>query len=720
LRQWPSARLWWSGLPQVYHTSFSAESGNSRVDFLLVSASGDTLVVEIDGAQHKQQRSKDQSRDQFLANLGINTIRIPVEEIRSGNGPQLTRLRGLLAKTRVSAVEEALQSHSPLTPSLRLFKFLHQVQLACLEALRTGWLNWHEPWVIRCDIPSTLGKPQGVHPHIHVAIRGLVELLERLSKLHGADCSVLSIRVVSKDDVATDIHLVIQDGQQNMKTQEPTVPAFYISDILFPGEIAAPTESSYPAAIAEPSKDDGWWFLNYIFRKDNFWEGQWETIKRTLQGKDSVVLLPTGGGKSIAFQLAALLLPGRCIAVDPIIALIDDQIDNLRSVGIDRTIGITSQIHSRQLEQALDTFASGHYLFCYVAPERFQTAPFRECLRALTVASPVSVIAVDEAHCVSQWGHDFRTAYLNLGRIAREYCSSSGTTPPLVALTGTASKIVRKDVQRELGITDIEAIITPSSFDRPELHFSVLSCQSSEKTSRVLGFLNRLPSDFGMSRGSFFQPAGDHTASGLVLCPFVNSEFGVVQHAEELSKDLGIPVRFYSGGAPRGFNPDQWNEVKQDAAARFKRNQDPLMVCTKAYGMGIDKPNVRYTIHLDLPESIESFYQEAGRAGRDKQRAECAIIVSDDHPGRSERLLSPNASLEEIAREVENIPWQERDDVVRALWFHIQAFKGEAAELDEIQRAIVCLEPLSNYLKTLNRHQRRYQIRAHASCNSAR
>jgi ATP-dependent DNA helicase RecQ len=177
---------------------------------------------------------------------------------------------------------------------------------------------------------------------------------------------------------------------------------------------------------------------------------------------------------------------------------------------------------------------------------------------------------------------------------------------------------------------------------------TILKCQAEFKSRLVLGFLNRMPFEFGMSRSSFFQPAGDKTASGLVFCPFVNYEYGVLQNAEELSKALGIPVTFYSGSPPRGFENGRWNKVRQATAARFKRNQDPLMVCTKAYGMGIDKPNVRYTVHLNLPESIESFYQEAGRAGRDKQRAECAIVVSNDHPRRSERLLSPNTTLEEL------------------------------------------------------------------------
>jgi ATP-dependent DNA helicase RecQ len=169
-----------------------------------------------------------------------------------------------------------------------------------------------------------------------------------------------------------------------------------------------------------------------------------------------------------------MLLPGRCLVVDPIIALIEDQIDNLALAGIDRCIGISSQLNTQERVEALKAFRAGHYLFCYVAPERLQIKAFRDALRTLTVNMPVSLIAIDEAHCVSEWGHDFRTAYLNLGRITRERCASQGVVPPLVALTGTASKIVLKDVQRELEITELEAIVTPKTFDRPELHYRVL------------------------------------------------------------------------------------------------------------------------------------------------------------------------------------------------------------------------------------------------------
>ena len=178
---------------------------------------------------------------------------------------------------------------------------------------------------------------------------------------------------------------------------------------------------------------NGCYILSFV--KNNFGKGSGKQSKGPYDKKIPLCYCRPGGGKSIAFQLAALLLPGRCVVVDPIISLIDDQIDNLRKVGIDRTVGITGQIQSsEEREQILRAFSSGHYLFCYVAPERFQITRFREALRALTVVTPISLIAIDEAHCVSEWGHDFRTAYLNLGRVSREYCKLQGAVPPLILL----------------------------------------------------------------------------------------------------------------------------------------------------------------------------------------------------------------------------------------------------------------------------------------------
>lgn len=432
--------------------------------------------------------------------------------------------------------------------------------------------------------------------------------------------------------------------------------------------------------------------LHCIYRKDDFREGQWETIARILQGKDTVVPLPTGADKTIAFQLAAFLLPGRCAVVDPILSLIDDQLDNLNRVGIDRCAGISSQIRSQEERQGiLSAFARGEYLFTYIAPERFQTVPFRDALRTLTETIPISLVAVDEAHCVSEWGHDFRTAYLNLGRVAREFCRSHDRVAPLVALTGTASKVVLQDVQRELeiGLDDPGAIITPRSFDRPSLQFYVIPCRSDEKEARLQTFLSQLPSRFATHPHDFFRPRGESTAAGLVFCPHVNGRFGVVQYAERLRAMLGIPVEFYSGASPRSVAALNWEEQKKATAHRFKQDKTTLLACTKAFGMGIDKPNIRYTVHIGLPDSIESFYQEAGRAGRDGGTAHCAILVSNDYLQRSRWLLSPDTPIEQIVEVVDSQEVRRSaDDVTRALWFHASSFRGVDAEMSYIEYVV--------------------------------
>lgn len=682
-------RLPWSLVPQIELASISPAidpSSAERADLLLVHPERNAiLVVEVDGAHHRSHRERDEGRDRVLHVAGVRVVRVPAGEARDGRGPNLEALQQLLLDGRVD-----LPPETELSRTVRWCKFFHQVQVALLAALRGGWLRFDAPWSIGVAPPTLLRGDPRAAAIIPLAVADLLELLCRLGRLHGRPLHTVEPRVVIVGDAAVDHGLDVLVGPADGSGDKlSTVRGqFLVSDVCFPAEIQAPLTAASPARLVSPQREDARWFLHYLFRKDDFWEGQWETIERTLRGLDSVVLLPTGGGKSIAFQLAALLLPGRCIVVDPIISLIDDQIDNLEYVGIDRCIGITSQLTTDERELALQAFKSGHYLFCYVAPERFQTVPFREALRALTTNTPISLVAIDEAHCVSEWGHDFRTAYLNLGRISRDYCASHGVVPPLVALTGTASKIVLKDVQRELGITSFDGIITPKTFDRPELRYSILSSRSDEKVQRVLGFLGRLPTDFAVDASRFFRPAGRDTHAGLVFCPHVNGPYGVVQQAEYLSRALRARVGTYSGEPPRNADPGGWENEKRKVARDFKRDRTAVLACTKAFGMGIDKPNIRYTIHIGLPASIESFYQEAGRAGRDRRRAECAIVLSNDDPRRSQHILSPATPLEEVARVVHETDRNDADDIVRALWFHVQAFRGKRAEVEDIARML--------------------------------
>ncbi|MCS7259161.1 MAG: RecQ family ATP-dependent DNA helicase [Anaerolineae bacterium] len=682
-------QLAWHLLPQVKLASLTPRldpQGDERGDLLLVQPQCAPVLVEIDGDAHQLHRERDAARDSALRAVGIRVIRVPAREIRRGDGKQLAELERILSDGRVELPQETLLSFI-----IRQCKFFHQIQLALLAALRGGWLRFDAPWNVGVLPPAVLRQEPRIAALIQLAVSDLLELLTRLARLHGRALPSTQPRVllVTSDTCTEQLDVLIAPADGSADALSASAEAqFLISDVCLPVEVAPSSAAATPAYCPAPQREDARWFLEYLFRKPDFREGQWETIARCLRGQDSIVLLPTGAGKSIAFQLAALLLPGRCIVIDPIISLIDDQIDNLARVGIDRCIGITHRIKADERNQALRAFQTGYYLFCYVAPERFQTEPFRNALRTLSTQMPISLIVVDEAHCVSEWGHDFRTAYLNLGRITREYCTAQGVTPPLIALTGTASKIVLKDVQRELGITSLDAIITPQTFDREELFFTVVPCRSEEKPTRVLGLLERLPTVFNLDRSTFFQPAGSRTQAGLVFCPHIEGDYGVVKYAERLRRALQTRVELYSGEAPKRQNPEAWEERKRAVTRDFKRNRFSVLVCTKAFGMGIDKPNIRYTIHIGLPSSIEAFYQEAGRAGRDRQPAECAIVLSNDDPKRSQHLLSPAIPLEQIAEAVEKTHRNQADDVIRALWFHVNAFRGVEKEVADIARLL--------------------------------
>jgi ATP-dependent DNA helicase RecQ len=676
----------WSVTPHVSLGSLAfpvATSPGARVDFAFVHPTAGVLAVDVRAQRDDATLAGECAWHEALAAVGITAIRVPTSELEAGAGAQLEAVRSRLCpEPRAVPADHAMV--------LRMAKFAHQVQCALLEALRGGWLVASEPWDVAILLPAALrddASPRATEV-VACAVAEFREVVARLCALHEVDVTIgaSSVQFVRGRD--RDVAAALLVAPSTALADELRMPAgagrLLIADTVLAVEVAAPSSSARPLRLKEPVRAHAEWFLDHLFRKGAFREGQWETVRRVLQGKDTVALLPTGAGKSIAFQLSAMLLPGRCLVVDPILSLIDDQLDNLGRVGIDRGVGITSQV-TDPAERAclMHSFASGQYLFCYVAPERFQATAFREALRALTAIVPVSLVAIDEAHCVSEWGHDFRTAYLNLGRIAREYGESSGFAPPLVALTGTASRIVLSDVQREIGITDDDALITPRSFDRPELEFVVLRARSGQKARRVEGILRALPSAFGLDRDTFFRPNGAQSHAGLVFCPHVNGDYGVVRQARELRATVGRPVDFYAGGAPKGFRGGRWDDVKRRVARRFKRNDTTVLACTNAFGMGIDKPNIRFTVHTGLPPSIESFYQEAGRAGRDRRRARCVLVVSNDDPRRTSRLLDPNTDIGTVARGVQDAGRAGAgvDDVIRALHFHIHSFRGVDAEV---------------------------------------
>lgn len=659
------------------------------------------IIVEIDGEQHKGHIESDKERDRILQEYGYTVIRIQVDEIQKGSGSQLSFLRSKLSPIDEKFNENVVSPHNEIIKFIHSIKLAHQIQIVLLQAIQSGFLNLEDTgsWHIIADLDEIgLFDKKEALAILKKSVVDFVELLEKLIKLYSVKLETKepSYGLFSEytiDKSANGIYISFSDKFTT------NLPTFYVQNIYFPFHIANSSFPSMPLTegLKKPEEKDLEYFLQYLFRKPSFWEGQYDGITRALQGKDALLLLPTGAGKSLVYQLASLLLPGRTVVIDPIIALMEDQVDNLAMIGIDRCIAITSQIADPQDRlRALQLFGQGEYLFAYIAPERFQTIEFRESLRTLTVHTPIALIVVDEAHCVSEWGHDFRTAYLNIGRTSRNYCESNGKIPPLLALTGTASRAVLKDVQRELKIEEFDAIITPKSFDRAELKFHIIYSSSQEKRARLKGYLGQmLPSLFNTTTSSLYQTRGNETYSGLVFCPWVGGEFGVERVADDIRKDLGINTAIYAGKEPKGIDSNQYRYHKQRVTKEFKRNKIPLLICTKAFGMGIDKPNIRYTIHFGIPPSIESFYQEAGRAGRNRKTAYCCIIVSNDDPVRSKKLLDPNTRVEEIDKIIKNIPWEENDDITRVLYFHTNAFRGIAQERQDVEEVLRHLGDIS-------------------------
>jgi ATP-dependent DNA helicase RecQ len=323
--------------------------------------------------------------------------------------------------------------------------------------------------------------------------------------------------------------------------------------------------------------------LRDVFGYPAFRGEQAEIIGHVASGGDALVLMPTGGGKSLCYQIPALLRPGCAVVVSPLIALMQDQVDALTQLGV-KAACLNSTLDWREAQAVEQAIFSGQLDLVYIAPERLLLDRTLAMLDALSEAGKLALFAIDEAHCVSQWGHDFRPEYLQLSALHERY-----PKVPRIALTATADQATRKEILQRLGLG--EARVFLSSFDRPNIRYTVVEKDNAKK--QLLGFL-----------------AGRQGQAGIVYCL---SRKKVEETAEWLSAQ-GYPALPYHAGLPA---PERAANQR-----RFLREDGLIMCATIAFGMGIDKPDVRFVAHLDLPKSIEAYYQETGRAGRDGEPSE--------------------------------------------------------------------------------------------------
>lgn len=671
---------------------------NQQVDFYLPQAK---LVIEIDGQQHKTDevtRVSDKTRDNYLLGNGVTTIRIDTSELRDGSYKEkvknilehISRFEKLLTfyKKACEKIEENKISKTEIKTKL-LPTAIIRFQILLIELLTHNYLSLNEEWNFN------ILSHEELNDFPELAITDLLIWLENIWHLKNKTSFEkpnfkINITNNKKEFVATTKAINIDFSLFKRYTDENFInpDVIYLRTDYFDivkdkNYFRVSTTEPINYNITDEDKPFLEFFLRNIFDKPSFREGQFAIISNSLNRKDTIGLLPTGGGKSLCYQLPCLLQPSINFVVCPIKSLMDDQNDNLQKMLVTNVNYINSDKEDKKVIET--DFEQGRYLFVWISPEKFQIPSFRDKISSIIASFSIAYAVVDEVHCLSEWGHDFRTSYLNLAktidRLSPKDENGEGKIK-FIGLTATASVNVLKDIKIEFSRRkqrlEDENIKSLLDYSRKELQFEVIN-DKGNKIQTIKSLLSELHDSEGFIE--------TNEKAGLVFTPNVNGAYGCFQVSNTLNSFYQNKVSWFSGDIPKrdvfdahtgkkiGSEPvmqrDEFTKFKQQVQKDYKEDKYQILVATKAFGMGIDKQNIFYTFHYGLPSSVEALYQEAGRAGRwDKNKEEnktkvgkCYVLYSPEtHDSeRVERLFHKETTFAEMKEISEEVKWNGKD-----------------------------------------------------------
>lgn len=667
---------------------------HQSVDFFLPQAN---LVIEIDGQQHKEEAGLlgDIERDNHLLLSKVVTVRIDTKDFEEKNEAYFEKIEQI--KSQLEKYSRFLNyyqdkynlSYSEISEEDKKIKLLPtatiRFQIFILDLLENGIISLSDDkWFFQI-------KNRDIKGYEKNAIEDIFEWLNYLLKLQKIkfkepEYDVTNVTEFNGNNaIKIDFSLLQRWTDENQFDDDVYFVRTDYLDLFhnrYSGKLdkvnyfklSTTKKYNYKLIFNEDADDleNLEFFLKNIFGYDNFNNGQISIIQNVLENNTTIGLLPTGGGKSLTYQLACLLQPCISFVVCPIKSLMYDQIKDLEHAYIQNIESINSDVTGAERTEILDNYGNGKYFFVFISPERFQTKDFRERLVTINNDLNFSYAVVDEVHCLSEWGHDFRTSYLNLSNTIKKYCP----TISFLGLTATASVNVLKDIQLEFN-TDQKNVKTLTDYTRPELEFVVIN-DGGNKYQKTVDIIEQHNNE-----QEVLNLESENPKCGLIFTPFVNGSNGCFDLSNNLTAKFDTPIKFYSGSKPRDYNnPLDFDAYKQKVQEEYKKDKFTILTATKAFGMGINKKNIGFTVHYGMPASMESLYQEAGRAGRDRSDAKCYVLLTEeDKETDVDTIFNPESSFEDIQLLTEKVK-SDGKDVFRQIFLYQNGLDSISKELE--------------------------------------